>query len=54
MIERDDGQGHITSAERASLLVLIRQRERVAKADVEDRAAVDLQTVERIAGPFMG
>ena len=41
------GQGRITSAERASLLVLIRQRERVAKADVQERAAVMLADFER-------
>ena len=46
-IEGGGGQGRITSAERASLLVLIRQRERVAKADVQERAAVMLADFER-------
>jgi len=43
----DNGQGRITSAERASLLVLVRQRERVAKAVVQERAAVMLADFER-------
>jgi hypothetical protein len=38
--------GHITAADRNSLLVLLRQRERVAKTDVQEYGAVMLADFE--------